>query len=59
MTAKQKQAEQAGIEAIIFLQSLGGIAEAKERARAGWRGMTKQEQEQTMRVFERMKRGSN
>ena len=39
-----------GIKAIIGLQAMAGITEAEEKARAGWGGMSKSEQETTLRV---------
>jgi len=41
---------QAGVSAIIYLQSLAGYVESPEKARQGWNDMTESERETTLRV---------
>jgi len=43
--------EKQGIEAIIYLQSLAGITETEEQARAGWRSMSDSEKQTTMFTY--------
>lgn len=49
------QEEIEGIEAIIYLQSLAGIEEPVERAKAGWRSMTPRQREATLDAYKIIK----
>ena len=48
LTEKQKL----GIEAIVFLQGLGGIDESEEDALKSWNSMTKTERKKTLFLYE-------
>jgi len=50
-TPTEKSEREAGIEAIIYLQSIAGITETREEAEHGWDSMQDWERESTMRVF--------
>lgn len=50
------ESEEAGVEAIIFLQGVAGIQESREDAIAGWRRLAKWEKEVTLRMAERFKK---
>jgi hypothetical protein len=41
-----------GIEAIIYLQGMAGIEEPREKALAGWRGMSASERVTTMNAYQ-------
>lgn len=43
---------EAGINAIIALQAMGGIVESREKAEKGWDAMTPREQQQTMAAYQ-------
>lgn len=48
--------EQEGIKAVIYLQSLAGIEESEEDAKAGWNSMTGSEKRRTMEIYAMLKR---
>ena len=48
-----------GIKAIIYLQSMAGIRESRDKAERGWDGMSEHEQETTIHVYEMLKGGEN
>jgi hypothetical protein len=48
MTNEEKEREEKGIAAIIYLQSLAGLTETEEEARKGWRAMHEAERQGTL-----------
>lgn len=48
---QEKQEEQDGIRAIIYLQSMAGIVETEETARKGWRKMSVHDRQSTMIAY--------
>lgn len=44
-----------GIQAIIFLQGMVGIAEARTKAERGWNSMSQHEKEFTLEFYKKMK----
>lgn len=46
-----------GIKAVIYLQAMAGFDEPREKAEAGWDGMTPSQQSTTLEVYGLM-RGS-
>lgn len=53
-----QKAEAAGVRAIIYLQSLVGIKEPEERARANWRAMSDASRAKTI-LFANLQRAGN
>lgn len=46
--------EEHGIKCIIALQSMGGVVETEEQAKAGWASMSESDRKTTVDVHQRM-----
>lgn len=51
LSPEELRKEDAGIKAIIYLQSAIGLEETPQEARNGWRAMTPAQQQKTLKVY--------